>query len=149
MSVISLTSIADQYATNLHSFGGNSSIFATVNKIKPKIKFLSSKTVTINFMTRSRKFSKGKGAATEEENSRSSRRRDDILPKWLSFLFFHSLLLLQKSKLCKRWHWPKKVEIIDHNIKANPLGVKKITRERAQNCISWLGSFFKLEASFS
>ena len=81
MSIISLTSIADQYVTNLHWFSGNASIFATVNKIKPKIKSLSSKTVTINFMTRSRKFSKGKGGVrTEEENGRSS-RRDDILPK--------------------------------------------------------------------
>ena len=82
-SVISLTSIADQYVTNFHWFGGNASIFATVNKIKPKIKSLSSKTVTINFMTRSRKFSKGKGGVRtmEEENGRSSRRRDDILPK--------------------------------------------------------------------
>ena len=52
------------------------------------------------------------------------------------FPFLSQFAAFTKIKVVQKLTLPEKVEIIDHNIAANPLGVKKITRERAQNCIS-------------
>ena len=106
-SVISLTSIADQYVTNFHWFGGNASIFATVNKIKPKIKSLSSKTVTINFMTRSRKFSKGKGGVRQSRKTvevvvvEMTFYQNDYLSFLSQFAAFTKIKVVQKMTLAQ------------------------------------------------
>ena len=61
------------------------------------------------------------------------------------FPFLSQFAAFTKIKVVQKMTLPKKVEIIDHNITANPSGVKKITRKRAETASLDLGHFSNLK----